>query len=289
MATMASIAFNQPDPEYRREPGENQSHLKHILVSPAHYLSSKKRRFATTISMEMGSAVHCKVLEGDNEFNNRYILKPDNIKLNTKEGIEWKASLKNKTVLSNSDKEKSWDSVVGMSNALRELEWFNVDQQDYRKYNELSIYWEAQGINCKGRLDRLVINDDYVHVLDLKTTDSVDPRTFEKKVSGDMNYIFQAAWYAEAASIAFNKPALFTFVAIERAMPWSIGIFDVSEEMMAEGTAQIHKAREVLGNCLRTDAWPKPGVSRLSLGLPRWYSSPLGATMESEDVFSPLF
>jgi hypothetical protein len=287
---MVAIAYNQPDPEYRREPGENQSQLKHILVSPAHYQSSKKRRFAATISMEMGSAVHCKVLEGDKEFERRYVMKPDDIKLNTKEGIEWKASVKYKTVLSNSDKEKAWDSVLGMSDALRELEWFNPDQPDYRKFNELSIYWEAQGIECKGRLDRLVVNEDYVHVLDLKTTDSVNPKTFEKKVSGDMNYIFQAAWYAEAASVAFGKPALFTFVAIERGAPWSVGIFDVSEEMMAEGNAQIHQAREILRECRKTDTWPKPELNRFSLELPRWYSSPLGtATMETEEAFSPLF
>lgn len=287
---MVAIAYNQPDPEYRREPGENQSQLKHILVSPAHYQASKKRRFAATISMEMGSAVHCKVLEGDKEFERRYVLKPDDIKLNTKEGMEWKASVKHKTVLSNADREKAWDSVLGMSDALRELEWFKPDQPDYRKFNELSIYWDAQDIECKGRLDRLVVHDDYVHVLDLKTTDSVNPKTFEKKVSGDMNYIFQAAWYAEAASVAFDRPALFTFIAIERGSPWSIGIFDVSEEMMEEGNAQIRKAREILGECRRTNVWPKPELSRFSLELPRWYSSPLNTgKMESEDTFSPLF
>lgn len=286
---MVAVAYNQPDPEYRREVGENQSSLKSILVSPAHYLAAKKRRFAPTINMEIGSAVHCKALEGDNEFERRYIMKPEDIKLNTKEGIEWKKSAGRKTVLTNSERERAWDSVHGMTSALREMEWFDPEQEDYRKFNELSIYWEADGIECKARLDRLVVLDDYVHVLDLKTTDSINPVSFEKKVSGDMNYIFQAAWYAEAASIAYDKPSKFTFVAIERGSPWAAGIFDVSPEMMAEGMAQIKEARAILNVCRKTNSWPKPQLTRKSMALPRWYRSPLEPINMDAEEFEPLF
>lgn len=286
---MVAVAYNQPDPEYRREPGENQSSLKSILVSPAHYLASKKRRFAPTINMEIGSAVHCKALEGDAEFERRYMLKPEDIKLNTKEGVEWKKTVGRKTVLTNNEKERAWDSVHGMTESLRELEWFDPSQDDYRKFNELSIYWDADGIECKARLDRLLLLDDCVHVLDLKTTDSVNPYSFEKKVSGDMNYIFQAAWYTEAASIAYGLPGKFTFVAIERGSPWSVGIFDVSDEMMQEGMAQIKEARAILNVCRKTNHWPKPEISRNSMALPRWYRSPLDPPSLEADVFDPLF
>lgn len=272
---MATVEYNQPDPEYRRELGENQSYLKNILISPAHYQAAKKRRFLPTINMEIGSALHCKVLEGDEEFHKRYILKPEGISLNTKEGKEWKLQNKSKTVLTNSEKEKAWDSVHGMTESLRKLEWFDNSQPDYRKFNELSIYWKADQVPCKGRLDRLVIEDDCVTVLDLKTTDSVDPDMFSKKVSGGMNYIFQAAWYAEAASLAYDKPARFIFVAIERGSPWSVGIFEVSKEMMEEGIQQIKMARQVLMNCLTTKTWPKPEIQYNMLNLPPWYRSPL--------------
>jgi hypothetical protein len=112
-------------------------------------------------------------------------------------------------------------------------------------------------------------------VLDLKTTDLVDPSSFEKKVSGGMNYIFQAAWYAEAASIAYNKPAKFIFIGIERAAPWSIGIFEVSDLMMAEGIKQINEARRTLRECLETKTWPKPKVEYNVMNLPPWFKSPV--------------
>lgn len=277
---MATVAYNQPDPDYRRELGENQSSLKHILLSPAHYKAAKARRFPVTTNMEVGSALHCSVLEGDEEFNLRFIQKPENIAFNTKEGKEWKLANKGTTILAKQD----WENVLGMTEALRNLQWFNGRQPEYRKFNELSIYWNADGIPCKGRLDRLVDIGDELLVLDLKTTDSVDPATFQKKVTGGMNYIFQAAWYAEAASLAYNKPAKFIFVAIERAAPWSVGIFEVSSEMMLEGVTQINRARALLKECLTTKRWPGPEVTYNMLELPRWYQSPVNPQSIQEEV-----
>jgi hypothetical protein len=282
---MVAVSYNQPDAAYRKEPGENQSSLKYILKSPAHYLAAKKRRFAPSVFMDIGSALHCKVLEGEEEFYSRFIQKPSDISLTTKEGREWKEANKGKTILSNSDRDAPWDSVLGMTESLRSLDWFNPEQTDYRKFNELSIYWDSDGVECKGRLDRLVDDGDNLLVLDLKTTDSIEPGVFIKKVVGSMNYIFQAAWYAEAAEIAFKKPAKFIFVAIERAAPWSVGIFEVSPDAMLEGKAQISRARKLLKDCTKTKTWPGPDVSFSMLDLPPWYQSPL----TQEEAFVPLF
>ena len=49
--------------------------------------------------MEIGTAAHCLVLDGENAFNGAYVRQPDNIKLTTKEGKEWKASVGRKKVL----------------------------------------------------------------------------------------------------------------------------------------------------------------------------------------------
>jgi hypothetical protein len=283
---MVSVAYNQPDPQYRRELGENQSYLKNILTSPAHYKASKKRRFLPTINMEIGSALHCLVLEGEKEFNNRYILKPSDIALNTKEGKEWKAQNSSKTVLTNTEKERAWDSVHGMAQSLMKLDWFKQDQPDYRKFNELSIYWDADGIPCKGRLDRLVDTGDCLLVLDLKTTDSVDYSSFVKKLTGGMNYLFQAAWYSEAASLAYNKPAKFIFAAIERAEPRTLALNEMSDDMMDEGYKQIRQARKMLKKCLDSKEWPGPQVRYNVLDLPHWYQSPVADyPAESEDLF----
>ena len=82
----AEIAYNQSDFAYRKEPGVNQSSLKKILDSPAHYQAALKFRLIPTPAMEMGTAAHCLVLDGEEAFNGGDVKKPDDIKLTTKEG-----------------------------------------------------------------------------------------------------------------------------------------------------------------------------------------------------------
>lgn len=262
-----AVAYEQADPDYRRELGQNQSSLKHILKSPAHYKAALNRRFSPTTNMSIGSALHCLVLEGQKTYDASYIVKPDDIKFTTKEGKAWKEEHRRYTIL---DKEAE-RKVLGMAETLKSLPDFDGTAKNYRKFNEVSIYWDSDGIDCKARLDRVVDRGDYVEVLDLKTTDSIDPHDFQKKVVGVFNYVFQAAWYAEAASLVYNKPARFTFLGIERDDPFAMGVFTVSEEMMAEGQRQIRRARKILKECLKKKTWEKPEVAYNSLELPSWF------------------
>jgi exodeoxyribonuclease VIII len=286
----AAVSYMQADPAYRKDVAHAQSHVKHILRSPAHYLAAKKRKFAPTISMQIGSALHCLVLEGQEQFDSDYVLKPEGLLMTTKAGKEWKEQNEKKTVLSRTDQYASWDAVHGMTDSLRTLEWFNPDQKDYRKFNEVSLYWDQDGLNCKCRLDRLVLNDDSAIVLDLKTTDSVDSQDFLKKVIGGMNYMFQAAWYVEGVEAVYKVPASFVFIGVERTPPYSMGIFEVSSDMLREGLRQTSYARRCLAQCLKENQWSAPDVSIGKLELPPWYRSPLdGATVEQHDSLDEAF
>lgn len=287
------VCYFQQDGDYRRQPGESQSHLKSILHSPAHYLAGKKRRFRPSAVMTIGTATHCKTLEGDKTFESSFIVKPEHIKYTTKEGREWRDAQKNKTILVNDGIDKQWDSVIGMTEALRELEWFNPDQPDYRKYNEVSFYWNEYGIPCKARLDRIIIKEDEVHVIDLKTTDSISVEKFQSKAL-DLGYDFQAGWYSHAAELVYGKRARFTFVAIERNEPWSIGIFEVPPEMLREARYKNERALQILKECLETNQWPSIDPTPRILEYPRWYR-PLSENLfvhsieKKADDFVPLF
>lgn len=272
---MVAVAYQQADPSYRADPGHAQSHVKYILKSPAHYLAAKQRKFTPTLSMQIGSALHCLVLEGQEQFDRDFVLKPEGLSLTTKEGKAWKDSNGKKTMLSRTDQYASWDAVYGMAESLRRLEWFDPSQADYRKYNELSIYWESEGLDCKCRLDRLVLEEDRALVLDLKTTDAVDPAAFLRKVVGSMNYLFQAAWYSEATLAAFGLPTTFVFIGIERTPPYATCIFEVSPDMLLEGLEQTKHARILLRDCLRSKSWDAPAIDYQVLELPSWYTSPL--------------
>lgn len=282
---MAAVSYMQSDPSYRADPAHAQSHVKHILKSPAHYQAAKQVRFKPTISMQMGSALHCLALEGEEQFNKDFIVKPDDLSLATKEGREWKALAGKKTVLS----PENVADVRGMTESLRRLAWFDPGQKDYRKYNELSLYWEADKIDCKCRLDRLVLSQDEALVLDLKTTDSVESKDFLKKVIGGFNYLFQAAWYTEATVAAFAVPARFIFIGVERSAPYTTRVFEVSSEMLEEGLRQTQHARKLLAHCRKTKQWQTPEITSELLTLPPWFDSPLNsATVLSESADPPF-
>ena len=266
---MAEIAYNQSDFDYRRQEGVNQSSLKKILESPAHYQAALKQKFLPTPAMEMGTALHCLSLDGEAAFNGAYVKKPEGLSLATKEGKAWKAEAGRKKVLNTGGKDDPWNSVMGMDKSLRRLEWFDPSQKDFIKHNEVSIYWEDFGLQCKARLDRVLIEEGIV--LDLKTTDSVEPEIFTKKVVG-LGYDFQAAYYARAAEKAFGKPFKFIFVAIERKAPYTVDLFEVTDEMMEEGVYKVEKALKTYAVCDESDQWPNREPMIRKLEYPSWYS-----------------
>lgn len=278
-----SIAYNQSDFAYRKEEGVNQSSLKKILESPAHYQAALKQRMVPTPAMEMGTALHALVLDGEKAFEAQYVKKPDGIKLTTKEGKEWKESIGRKKVLSTGGKDDPWGSVQGMSESLRRLAWFDPSQEDYIKHNEVSVYWDEREVSCKARLDRVLVDEGIV--LDLKTTDSVEAELFTKKVVS-LGYDFQAGAYSSAAEAAFGKPFRFYFVCVERKAPYTVAVYEVDEAMMSEGKYKFEKALGIYKKCKESDAWPNKEINIEKLSYPSWYV-PCDGKMEesSEDLF----
>lgn len=276
------IAYSQPEFDYRREEGINQSSLKKILSSPAHYQAALKFRMIPTPAMEMGTALHCLSLDGETKFDASYIRKPDGIKLNTKEGKEWKEGVGRKKVLSSGGKDDPWGSVQGMAAELAKLAWFDPTQEDYIKYNEVSYYWDWLGVGCKARLDRVLVDEGIV--LDLKTTDTVDHDQFQKKVI-NLGYDFQAAYYAQAASVAYGKPFRFIFVAVERKAPFTVDLFEASPEMMNEAMTKCEIALRRYAKCNETGEWPNKEPVIRSMGYPNWYNPVKVEETPEEDLF----
>ena len=276
------IAYNQSDFAYRKEAGVNQSSLKKILQSPAHYQAALKFKMVPTPAMEMGTALHALTLDGEDAFNKSYVKKPEGLSLATKEGKAWKAELGRKKVLNTGGKDDPWGSVQGMNESLKRLQWFNPEQPDYIKYNEVSVYWDWNGVACKARLDRVCVEEGLV--LDLKTTDSIEPDLFLKKVIS-LGYDFQAAYYAKAAEVAFGKPFKFLFVAVERKAPYTVDIFEATPDMMDEAMYKCEQALRQYALCTENNSWPNREPVIRQLSYPSWYSRVKLEESPEEDLF----
>lgn len=276
------VVYNQSDFDYRRAEGVNQSSLKKILISPAHYQAALKDKLIPTPAMEIGTALHCLALDGSKAFESQYVLQPDDIKLNTKAGKEWKEAQGRKKVFRDDGKDKAWSSIHGMAENLRQIAYFDPTQADYIKHNEASIYWDWDGVPCKARLDRIDIERSLV--LDLKTTDSIEVELFTKKVVG-LGYDFQAYFYKKAAEIAFGKAFKFIFAAIERKAPYSADLFEVDDEMEEEGRRKCEAAIQAYKRCQETKEWPNRPAMVRKLSYPSWYVPYDNMEEPREDIF----
>ena len=299
---LISVAYNEAEWEYRKEESNNQSSFKHILKSPAHYQAQLKKKRITTPAMALGTAVHTLLLDGRKAFDSSYFDKGKEAKDLTapeikeeleKKGIEFKKSAKKadleallypdgkpvdrRTGLSEDD----YADVEGMASSLQRVAYFDPSQPDYIKDNEVSIYFEWEGVRFKARLDR--IDFERKVVIDVKTSDSVEEFKFAWK-SVDLGYIFQAGLYRKAAEIAFGGDWGFEFAVVEKQAPYIADIFVADEEFLQEGRNQCLKAIGLYKACTETQRWPTPDVTIKKLGLPSGYR-PVILEEPTEDAF----
>lgn len=294
------VSYRQPDHDYRQDPALSQSEAKELLKSPAHYQARygpNAEPFYPTASMVFGSAVHHRILEPDT-FADHWCSKsehggeptiPELKELLNSQGISFKSTAKKSDLLSLAfpdgvpvDKrcalsEDDWRHVHGVHAALRSHDytglWFDPGQSNYSKYNELSIYAKThQGHLIKGRLDRAHIEGDKITILDLKTTDKVDARSFQRKLV-DLRYDLQASWYTRLASEAFASMEIeFIFVAVERKPPYGICLYRASESILDNGNRLMDKALNIFGERVAIDDWPAYPPEIVDLELPSWES-----------------
>ena len=296
------ICYNQPDFDYRRAEGLNQSSLKKILESPAHYQAALKNKLIPTPAMKMGTALHSLVLDGEKAFNGLYFDRK-------KEGkdltvVEMKEALDKKSIkYKNSAKkpeleallypdgkpidrrtglaESEFADVLGMAESLRRLQWYAGTNAEYIKRNEVSIYLDYMGVPFKARLDSILIEEGII--LDLKTTDSADSEMFTKKVVG-LGYDFQAAAYTIAAEQAFGKPFRFMFAAVERKAPYTVAVYEADKFMQAEGRRKFDRAIELYKECEASGQWAGKEITVESLSYPSWYQF-IEIPEQEEDLF----
>ena len=140
--------------EYHSGAGLGASHLRELMRSPLHYLSSVNTPHKKTPAMKLGTATHCAILEPE-RFEIEYAQAPD-IDKRTKDGKALWCELEQsgRVVLSSDEYLK----VVEMANAIRSHELASRLLQG--GVSEQSVYWnqrvlslDVEEIFCKSRPD----------------------------------------------------------------------------------------------------------------------------------------
>lgn len=241
---------------YGRFGGSDAAYL--ATHSPAHWRA--QRRQVATPAMQLGTAAHCLLLEGREEFEKRYIVKPgfDRRTKNGKEShLEFVAAHAGKTILTPAE----YNTIVEMQSAMHQSNTaMDILEECWQR--ELSVFWTCSrsDVACCGRFDFAGVRI----VGDLKTTSDASPAGFLNSVKR-FNYHVQAGHYLDGIEECDTYPEAFYFIAIETSPPYGIGIYELDEAMLNEGRRLAITARMKLMEAEQYGYWGyKDAVVKLS-------------------------
>ena len=299
---------NVGEKEYRDTPALNASALKQLYKSPYHYwhefLNPHKVEKDPTKALNIGTAVHGLVLEGEQKWHEV----PPEIDRRYKDGrkayAEWLASLPPKAVILK--REEAAQAMAMAENVLRHplAEDLLYDTHPSR-FVEHSIFWEMDftrperreeeiaTVPCKARLDLVYQEGDgLVTVVDLKTTQDASHSGFMNAIAR-YSYHIQAAFYFLAAGAHFelDEDALFDiklldeewyeiprhrfiFIAVETFAPYAVAVYEFSPQGLNAGLVDSKRMIELYLSCEESEVWPsynyEDAQAPLLIDLPGW-------------------
>ena len=108
-------------------------------------------------------------------------------------------------------------------------------------------------------------------VVDLKTTQSVNPRKFSSDAA-KYHYFAQMAFYYQGALAINGNVTGLKIIAVEKSGEHDVGVFNVTDEALAAGQEKIEEWVAILEECKQTGIWTgKTGGKEVDLYAPAWY------------------
>ena len=228
-----------------------------------------------TKAMADGTAVHAFFLERD-KFDTDFIVKPADMRLNTKAGKEWALEQKDKIII---------DSELG--NNLYEMEKSFMDSPakliyDIKGQTELSYFWDDLG-TIKGKCRPDWLSDDGEIVVDVKTTTDASPRGFQKSIS-TWGYHLQLGWYLRGLRKLGLPAKQFIFIAIEKTAPFCVGVYRTNQDMINFAMKELDQLMPEIQTSMVSNEFPDYTPEITSIGLPPWMTDKKEQQPEHEEV-----
>ncbi|EJJ4280874.1 PD-(D/E)XK nuclease-like domain-containing protein [Salmonella enterica] len=250
------IYYDIPNEAYHAGPGVSKSQLDDIAVCPAFYQWRKAAPVDTekTKALDMGTALHCRLLEPD-EFKNRFIIAPEFNRRTTAGKEEEKAFLENcansgKTVMTAEDGRKlelMYGSVMAHPGCRALLE--------AEGKTESSIYWTdtETGELCRIRPDKFLTNSPLI--LDVKKV--TDMSRFARHVE-EFRYHVQAAMYCEGWKAYSGETPRFAFLAVSESIDcgkYPVHLYILEDEHHDIGYSLFRRDLNTYHECKSSNKW----------------------------------
>lgn len=252
-----------PREEYDALPLMNWSRLKWMGRSPAHYRHQLMQKATRTDAMIVGNATHVATFEPEH-FRSRFAVWEGGPRRG-KEWTDFKKAHRGSEILT----EPQASEAQIIANAVR-------NSAEAAKYvtggrGEVTVTWsmvvEGVGsIDCKARLDFLAMCGA---ITDLKTTKDASPSAFGRQVA-NLDYLGQAAWYADGYRMATGDALEFVIVAAEKFAPHVVQVYRVPEALLAIGRTRYQALLKRYAECAAASRWPGYVDGVTELVLPQW-------------------
>ena len=118
---------------------------------------------------------------------------------------------------------------------------------------EVSVFWEQEGVPCKGRFD--AYHPDLGLIVDLKLLRSARPSDVQKQIS-DLGYYIQAAHYLAGAREVTGFTPDWLFVTAQKTEPYTVSVHRLHPDALAAAQHRISYALHRYKTATDTNQWP---------------------------------
>ena len=246
--------------DYHRSSGVGSTGLKRILVSPAHFRYPNP--FNATRAKEIGSAIHCRILESDRWETDYKVVECD-----ARTSALYKAACKDfpkERVLTSVE----YENVLGMQKGVLRNRHCRELIEAPGRY-ELSLFTTdpITGVAVKVRYDKLT---DSGMPCDLKKCQKAGRDDFSRTIN-NYGYHVSAALYMDAWEWQFGeKLDVMRWIAVEEQSPHAALRYKPDADALMIGRALYREALELYANCLDSDEWPSYEDDEEDIGLPNY-------------------
>jgi hypothetical protein len=269
--TAHGIVPGIPDETYHADRDRfSQSAAKVLLTSPAKYRHWRDNPPPPKAAFDLGHVVHALVLG----VGAGYVAIPADL-LDTRGGLsrkDGKAWVKKQRAAGLIPlKGDVLDGAKAMADAVLTHPGARVIFEAEGDV-EVSFYWTARGVECKGRADKLAAIHDGLAVVDLKSARDASPGGFARDAA-KFDYRIQGGSYSDALGTITGEDHLsfpVVFVAVETEPPHLVGLYSLAPWDVDAGRQRWHDALDLLTQCRATSEWPGYATEIVTLDLPPW-------------------
>lgn len=276
MITAPGVYYDIPAAEYHRDcfagGSLSSTGARRLLDSPARFHWERINPARPTITMQVGTAVHTKVL-GVGDLVVTYPdehLTPSGSVSTKAATTEWVAeqTAAGLIVLNRTDfalVAAMSEAVLGHRGARRLLEAPGT--------SEASVFATDPdtGVRVRARFDRLGKLDGESFGVDLKTTAGSASVAGFGREAAKYGYPVQEAHYLDTLKWATGERPPMSFVVVEKAPPHLVAVHRFDETTRHAAAQLAARARQIYAQCTASGQWPAYGDEPLITEMPAWW------------------